>query len=230
MITGTLTQNPDGATYTASVSTMLFDIPRVAVVENPHKAADNHPDHHLEVRPPRGRAMRVGAMWTAVSAKSGRTYYSLAITDRAGRTWRMNAVRGEDAPEGTWRIVPLAGGAAEPAALTGRIETLDDGNLAGFVGGYEFDLDFVAVANEHRTADSHPDWHMEARSPAGVPIRMGSIWRAKSERTGAEYLSLVFHSPFGAQHRANGLRGEGAPEGEWDVVALTPAVPDDAVV
>ena len=88
----------------------------------------------------------------------------------------------------------------------------------------------MAVANAHRAADGHPDRRMEARGPAGVPIRMGSIWRARSDRTGAEHLSLAFRSPFGAQHRPNGLRGGDAPEGEWDVVALTPAVPDDAVV
>jgi uncharacterized protein (DUF736 family) len=133
-------------------------------------------------------------------------------------------------PENTWKIVPLAGGRTEPTPLTGRIETLDDGHLAGAIGSYDFDLDFTAVENAHRTQESHPDWHMEARSPAGVPIRMGSIWRARSERTGTAYLSLAFHSPFGAQHRANAFAGQGEHAGEYDVVALTPAVPDDAVV
>ena len=61
-------------------------------MENAYKSADNHPDYHLEVRTPRGRTMRVGSMWKAVSEKSGRSYYSLALTDRMGRTWRMNAV------------------------------------------------------------------------------------------------------------------------------------------
>ena len=90
MITGTLTQNADAKTFTASISTMMFDIARVAVVANAYKSADNHPDYHLEVRTPRGRTMRVGSMWKAVSERSKRAYFSLAITDRMGRTWRMS--------------------------------------------------------------------------------------------------------------------------------------------
>ena len=72
MITGTLTQNADARTFTASISTMMFDIARVAVVANAYKTADTHPDYHLEVRTPRGRTMRIGSMWKAVSEKSGR--------------------------------------------------------------------------------------------------------------------------------------------------------------
>lgn len=223
MITGTLTQDADGQSFTATVSTLLFDVARIAVVPNPHKTADNHPDHHLEVRTPRGRTMRVGAMWRATSERSGREYHSLTLTDRMGRTWRMNAVRGEDTPEGTWRIVPLAGGEPEPVALTGRLEALDDGNLAGSLGGYDFDLDFVAVENPHKAEEHHPDWHMEARSPAGVAVRVGSIWRARSERTGNAYLSMAFSTPTGTRHRANALRREGTPEDVFEVVALTPA-------
>ena len=218
MITGTLTQNADASAFTATVSTMLFDIARIAVVENAHKAAENHPGHHLEARTPRGRTMRVGSMWKALSEKSKRPYFSLALTDRMGRTWRMNAVRRDEAPEGTWQIVPLVGGRIDPIALTGRIETLDDDNLAGFLGSYDFDMEFVALVCSNKTDESHPDWHIEARSPAGVPIRMGSIWRAVSERTGNAYLSLAFSSPMGTQHRASGLRREDAPEGEYEIV------------
>ena len=219
MITGTLTTDAQGRPATASVSTLLWDLPRVGIVPNAHKSADNHPDHHLEFRTPRGRAMRVGSVWSAVSEKSGRAYFSLALTDRAGRTWRMNAVRGEETPEGTWRIVPLAGGAASPIALTGRIEALDDDNLAGFIGSYDFDLDFAATLNAHKAEDTHPDWHMEARSPGGVVIRMGSVWRAVSERSGCAYLSLAFQSPTGTQHRASALPRKDA-EGHYEVVAL----------
>ena len=220
MITGTLTQNADAQTFTASISTMMFDIARIAVVANGYKTADNHPDFHLEVRTPRGRTMRVGSMWKAIGEKSKRAYFSLAITDRMGRNWRMNAVRNDETPEGTWQIVPLAGGKTDPIALTGRIETLDDDNLAGFIGGYDFDMDFTAVENPHKTDPNHPDYHIEARSPAGILIRMGSIWKAKSERTGMEYLSMAFSSPRGTQHRANGLRREDTPSGEYEIVAF----------
>ena len=221
MITGTLTQNTDAKTFTASISTMLFDIARIAVVENGYKTAENHPDHHLEVRTPRGRVMRVGSMWKAVSEKSGRAYFSLSLTDRMGRTWRMNAVRNDDTPEGTWQIVPLAGGRTEPIAVTGRIETLDDDNLAGFIGSYDFDMDVTAVLNPHKTDPNHPDWHIEARSPAGQLIRMGSIWKATSERSGNAYLSIAFSSPTGTQHRANALRREDMAQGEYEIVAFT---------
>ena len=192
MITGTLTADAQGRPATASVSTLLWDLARIGVVPNPHKAADNHPDHHLEFRTPHGRAMRVGSVWSAVSERTKRPYFSLALTDRMGRAWRMNAVRGDESPKGEWRIVPLAGGFASPIALTGRLEALDDGHLAGHLGSYDFDLDFTAVANAHKAEDTHPDWHMEARSLGGVVIRVGSVWRAVSERSGCAYLSLAF--------------------------------------
>ncbi|WP_299844644.1 DUF736 family protein [uncultured Jannaschia sp.] len=221
MITGTLTQNADQITFTASISTMMFDIARVAIVANAYKTEDNHPDFRLEVRTPRGRIMRVGSMWKAVSEKSGRAYFSLGLTDRMGRMWRMNAVRNEETPEGTWQIVPLAGGRTELTTMAGQVETLDDGNLAGFVGGYDFDMDFVAVENAHKREDSHPDFHIEARSPAGVLIRMGSIWKATSPRTGTEYLSMAFSSPTGTQYRANALPRTGEAEGLYEIVAQT---------
>ena len=225
MMTGTLTQNATlktGAqTFTASISTMFFDIARIAVVENAYKTADNHPDYHLEVRTPRGRSLRIGSMWKAVSEKSLRAYFSLAITDRMGRTWRMNAVRNEETPEGTWQIVPMTGGKTEGLAITGKIETLDDGHLAGFIGSYDFDLDFVAIEKTDKADPNHPDYHIEARSPSGVLIRMGSIWNAVSERSGNAYLSIAFSSPTGTQHRANGLRREGDPSGAYEIVAYT---------
>ena len=134
----------------------------------------------------------------------------------------MNAVRDEEMAADEWRVVPLAGGRTEPIAVTGRIETLDDGNLAGSIGSYDFDMDFVAVESAHKASGDHPDWHMEARSPAGRLIRMGSIWKATSGRSGAEYLSIAFHAPMGTQHRANALAREGSAPGAYEVVALAP--------
>ncbi|TFL17231.1 DUF736 family protein [Jannaschia formosa] len=224
MIAGTLTRNADAETFTLSVGTMLFDLARLSVVPNAYKTADIHPNHHIEVRTPRGRTMRVGSMWSAVSERTKRAYYSLALTDRMGRTWRMNAVRDEEMPKDDWRIVPLAGGTAQPIALTGRIETLDDGNLAGSIGGYDFDMDFVAVENAHKGSDDHLDWHIEARSPAGRIVRMGSIWKATSQR-GNAYLSIAFHAPMGSQHRANALAREEDGSGMYEVVDLAPLAP-----
>jgi uncharacterized protein (DUF736 family) len=222
MITGTLTRNADGETYTLSVATLMFEIARLNVVPNGYKSADNHPDHHIEVRTPRGRTMRVGSMWSATSKTSKRAYFQIALTDRMGRSWRMNAVRDDEVAADEWRVVPLAGGETRPIALTGRIETLDDGNLAGSMGSYDFDMDFVAVENAHKTSDDHPDWHIEARSPAGRIVRMGSIWRATSERSGNAYLSIAFRAPMGTQHRANAFPREGEAPCTYEVVALTP--------
>ena len=222
MITGTLTRNADGTTFTLTVATLTFDLARLSVVPNAYKTADTHPDHHIEVRAPRGRTMRVGSMWSAVSRTSQRPYFQIALTDRMGRAWRMNAVRDDSLPEDRWRIVPLAGGVTEPLALTGRIETLDDGNLAGSIGSYDFDMDFVAVENAHKASEDHPDWHMEARSPGGQIVRMGSIWKATSQRTGNAYLSIAFHAPMGTQHRANALLREGEAPSAYEIVALTP--------
>ena len=222
MITGTLTRNADGETFTLSVATLTFDLARASVVPNAYKTADTHPDHHIEVRTPRGRTMRVGSMWPAVSRASLRPYFQIALTDRTGRDWRMNAVRDDEMPEDRWRVVPLAGGVAEPLALTGRIETLDDGNLAGSIGSYDFDMDFVAVENAHKTSEGHPDWHMESRSPGGQVVRMGAIWKAISQRTDNAYLSIAFHAPMGARHRANALLREGEAPGVYEIVALAP--------
>ena len=222
MFAGTLTTSADAKTFTLSVGSMMFDIAALAVVPNVHKTADNHPDYQIEVRTPRGRAMRVGSMWKAVSEKSGRSYYSIALTDRMGRNWRMNAVRDEEMAKDEYRIVPLAGGTTTPIALTGKIETLDDGNLAGSIGSYDFDMDFVAVENTHKIGENHPDWHIETRSPAGRVVRMGSIWKATGQQSGNAYLSIAFHAPTGSQHRANGLAREGKASGTFEVVALTP--------
>lgn len=219
MITGTLTQNANAQTFTAIISTMFFDIARIAVAPNAYKSADNHPDYHLEVRTPRGRTLRIGSMWKAISEKSGRAYFSIAITDRMGKTWRMNAVRNDETPDGTWQIVPMTGGKTEGLVLTGRIETLDDDNLAGFIGSYDFDMEFVAIEKADKTDPNHPDYHIEARSPSGVLIRMGSIWKAVSERSGNAYLSIAFSSPTGTQHRANGLRREDDEAGVYEIVA-----------
>lgn len=222
MIAGTMTQNADAKTFTLSVGTMLFDIAKLTVVPNAYKTADNHPDYQIEVRTPRGRTMRVGSMWSAVSERTKNAYYSIALTDRMGRTWRMNAVRDEEMQAGEWRIVPLAGGTTQPIALTGRIEILDDGNLAGSIGSYDFDMDFVAVVNAHKTSDDHPDWHIEARSPAGRIVRMGSIWKATSQRSGNDYLSIAFHAPMGTQHRANAVMRDDGSTDDYEIIALAP--------
>ena len=72
MFAGILTQNADTKTFILSVGSMTFDIARLDVTANEYKTADNHPDYQIEVRTPRGRTMRVGSMWSAVSERSKR--------------------------------------------------------------------------------------------------------------------------------------------------------------
>jgi len=189
MITGTLTENKKSDGFDAEIHAMTFDLTGIRVVTNSFKTKDNHPDYHLEFQTPRGRALRIGSMWKAVSEK--------------------------------WQIVPLAGGKTDQVMLNGKIELLEDDALVGSIGSYDFDIDFVGLPNDYKASDDHPDYHIEVKSPAGVAIRMGSIWRQASDRTGAEYLSMSFYSPFGGQHRANGLRREGDPDGLYEIVSLT---------
>lgn len=110
MITGTLTTDAHGQPATASVSTLLFDLPRIQVVANPHKAADHYPDHHLEFRTPRGRVLRVGSVWRAVSQRSGNAYLSLAFMSPLGSHHRANALPREGEAPGAYEVVALTGG------------------------------------------------------------------------------------------------------------------------
>lgn len=223
MITGMMTANETG--FSLNISTMLFDISGLRVAENPHKNADNHPDHLIEVRTPRGSWMRVGSMWTAISEKTQRTYYSLRIKDRTGNQWRMNAVRNDETPEGQWDIVPLAGGETLPIALHGGLEILDDGNMVGSIDSYDFAMNILFLAVEDKADENHPDFRIETKSPAGTPIRMGSAWKATSQN-GNDYFSIVFSSPTGNQHRANAVRQKGSPKHKFEIIELTERGPE----
>ena len=219
MITGTMNELKNG--FTMDIHSMTFDLKNLRVQTNTFKSKDNHPDYHIECTTPRGRPLRIGSMWKSVSEKTQNEYYSIVITDRMGRDWRMNAVRNEDMAAGEWQIVPLAGGRTEQILLRGSIEAVEDDALVGNIGSYDFDFDFVAYANEFKASDDHPDWHIEVKSPAGVGVRMGSIWNQEADRTGNEYLSVAFWSPTGTQHRANGLTRDGDADGMFEIVALT---------
>uniref|UniRef100_UPI00372B2C9E DUF736 family protein n=1 Tax=Yoonia sp. R2-816 TaxID=3342638 RepID=UPI00372B2C9E len=112
MLNGKLIESATG--YNLAVSTLTFDIAGLQVVPNPHKTKDNHPDYHVVFRTPRGNIMRVGAMWRAVSERSKAEYFSITLTDKNNKTWRMNAVRNDTLRDGEWAVVPLAGGEPEP--------------------------------------------------------------------------------------------------------------------
>ena len=221
MITGKLIQNGKSKSFTAEIHAMTFDLVGLNIVPNSYKTKDNHPDYHVEAKTPRGRILRIGSMWKAVSEKSGNAYFSISLTDRMRREWRMNAVRNEEMAKGEWQVVPLAGGKTDQIMLNGKIELLEDDAMVGSIGSYDFDIDFVGVPNVYKASDDHPDYHIVVKSPAGVEIRMGSIWKSISDSTGNAYLSLSFYSPFGSQHRANGLRRDEEPEGQYEIVPLS---------
>lgn len=217
MLNGKLIENATG--YSLAVSTLTFDIAGLQVVPNPHKTKDNHPDYHVVFRTPRGNMMRVGAMWRAISERSKAEYFSINLTDKNNKTWRMNAVRNDTLRDGEWAVVPLAGGEPEPIMVAGALELLDDGNMAGTIESFDFSFDVVAVESDTKSDENHPDFHLEARSPGGTIIRVGSVWEAESQK-GNAYYSVAFWSPRGTQHRANAVRSDDA--GDANIFNLIP--------
>lgn len=220
MITGTLKPVAKTSNFTLSIATLLFDIAALRVIPNDFKKADNHPDYQIEVRTPRGNYLRVGSMWKAVGATSGNAYFSITITDRNGKTWRMNAVRNDTTPKGEFTIVPLAGGDPSPIMVGGTLEQTDDGALVGIIESYDFSMNVVLMPVEEKLDEKHPDFRMEVTSPSGTVIRIGSAWATTSER-GNAYYSLSFYAPTGTQHRANAVQSDGAKAGQFNIIKLT---------
>ena len=227
MITGTLKPIAKSPNFKLSIATLLFDIADLRVIPNAYKNADNHPDYHIEARTPRGNALRVGSMWKAVGVNSGNDYYAITVTDRNGKTWRMNAVRNDTTPKGEFTVVPLAGGETTPIMVGGNLERTDDGALAGIIECYDFSMNVVLIPVEDKQDEKHPDFRMEVTSPSGHVIRIGSAWKAVSDR-GNDYFSLSFYAPTGSQHRANAVQGEGAAAGMFNIIKLAEQPMQDA--
>lgn len=220
MITGTLTENATG--FALTLHALTFDIAGLQVVPNPYKSSknENHPDYHIQVRTPRGNMMRCGAMWKAKSERSGTEYFSISVTDRNARTWRMNAVTNQANAAGTWSIVPLAGGQTQNMMLTGSLEATDDGAHYGLIESFDFSMNVTLVPTAAKTKESQPDFNIEAQSPSGKAIRLGAAWRAVSA-SGNDYLSLSFYTPHGDQVRANAVTNNDTPDGTFSVIPLT---------
>lgn len=88
---------------------------------------------------------------------------------------------------------------------TGQITRMDaDDAFTGDIASLDFDFRFTGLPNTFKTKDSHPDYHIEARSPRGRSIRIGSAWSAKS-RAGNAYLQLAFNLPGQPQIRVNAV-------------------------
>lgn len=219
MLTGTLVENATG--FALSISSMTFDLNGLVVRPNPYKKADNHPDYQVEYRTPRGNMMRVGSMWKAKSERSGAEYYSITLTDKNGKTWRMNAVRNETLREGEWTVVPLAGGEPERIMVTGSLEMTEDDAIVATIESYDFAISVIGIASETKSEDNHPDYHLEVKSPSGATIRIGSAWKATSQN-GNDYFSLAFWSPHGTNHRANAVKDVDS-DGKFRIIPLTEA-------
>lgn len=106
---------------------------------------------------------------------------------------------------------------------TGQITMMDaDNAFTGDIASLEFDFRFTGLPNTFKTKDSHPDFHLEARSPRGRTIRIGSAWEAKS-RAGNKYLQLVINHPNQGQIRVNAVQDEEAQAGTFRIIPMAMA-------
>ena len=126
--------------------------------------------------------------------------------------FRVNAVQTKEAREAEtheFEIIPLvSNGAMKSGSISGELTAMDaDNAFAGYIANMMFDLDFMLIENEFKTEETHPDYRIEVSSPRGHPIRVGSAWMAKSNRTGNDYVSLLINTPDG-DLRVNAVQNE----------------------
>ena len=107
---------------------------------------------------------------------------------------------------------------------TGTLTKTDaDDAFAGDIASLDFDLNFTMVPNAFKSDDKHPDYMIEARSPRGRSLRIGSGWAAKS-RAGNDYYSLAFNLPGQATVRVNAVKDDDAKPGEYRIIPMITAV------
>ena len=88
-------------------------------------------------------------------------------------------------------------------SINGELSKLDDGAYAGWIADLTFDVTVTLTDNPFKTKDTHPDFAVNAKSPSGREIRVGSAWSQKS-KAGNEYLSLALDIA-GSRVRVNAL-------------------------
>ena len=92
--------------FTGYVANMALDL-NFTLYPNAHKTEEKHPDYHIEMRSPRGVAIRIGAAWMAKGAQTGNDFISLLINTPDGDL-RVNAVQNEEQRGGnTFSIIPF---------------------------------------------------------------------------------------------------------------------------
>ena len=211
MFAGTLTKAAKDATiaFAGMIHSQKFDI---AIELAPRtKMSERSPDFDITATNRAGRTVVIGSAWNETSNKTGNNYLSMQMDVGLG-PFRVNAVQTTEATKaksGTFEIVPfISNGTVKSGSLAGELTAMDaDNAFTGYVANMMFDLEFILVENSYKQDANHPDYHIEVSSPRGTPIRVGSAWMQKSNRTGNEYLSLLINTPDG-DLRVNAVQNE----------------------
>jgi uncharacterized protein (DUF736 family) len=102
----------------------------------------------------------------------------------------------------------------------GQITAMDaDEAYVGDIASQSFDFGFSMVPNTFKAKDSHPDFHVEVRSPRGRTIRIGSAWKATSQR-GNEYFQIALNVQGVGQIRVNAVTDPELEEGSFRIIPL----------
>jgi len=211
MFAGTLTKNAETAAtaYSGMIHSNRFDI--AIQMETRNKMSERSPDFDVTAVNKSGRKVRIGTAWNETGNTSGNHYISMQIDVGLG-PFRVNAVQTKEAREAKsdeFEIIPLvSNGVMKSGSISGELTAMDaDNAFTGYIANMMFDLDFMLIENEFKSEDTHPDYRIEISSPRGKPIRVGSAWMAKSNRTGNDYLSLLINTPDG-DLRVNAVQNE----------------------
>ena len=75
--------------------------------------------------------------------------------------------------------------------ITGEFTKVGKG-YEGVIAGldFHFDVRLVPNTNTSKTDKEVPAFQIEGVSPGGYPLKLGGVWRKKSEASGNEYLSI----------------------------------------
>jgi len=211
MFAGTLTKTADtaAAAFTGMIHSTRFDI--AIQLEARMKMSERSPDFDVTAVNRSGREVRIGTAWNETGNTTGYPYLSMQIDVGLG-PFRVNAVQSKEAREAQsddYEIIPLvSNGTMKSGSISGELTAMDaDNAFAGYVANMMFDLDFMLIENAFKTEATHPDYRIEVSSPKGRPIRIGSAWMAKSNRTGNDYVSLLINTPDG-DLRVNAVQNE----------------------
>ena len=211
MFAGTLTKTADtaAAAFTGMIHSTRFDI--AIQLEARTKMSERSPDFDVTAVNTSGRKVRIGTAWNETGNTTGNPYLSMQIDVGLG-PFRVNAVQSKEAREaqsGDYEIIPLVSNRTmKSGSISGELTAMDaDNAFAGYVANMMFDLDFMLIENVFKTEETHPDYRIEVSSPKGHPIRVGSAWMAKSNRTGNDYVSLLINTPDG-DLRVNAVQNE----------------------